>query len=110
MKRESTIILRKTEESSLEQTSRSLFPLANIWLDDAPTTFTHAFLERLAYEWMVEIVIPFPLPLLEDPELVLDISIEQTDGTLFAHLPIQSYSIEDGNEFTVYRFHMYPPE
>jgi hypothetical protein len=94
----------------LEQTSRSLFPLANIWLDETPTIFTHAFLERLAYEWMVEIVNPFPLPLLEDKEFVLYISIEQVDGTIHANLPIESYNIEEGNEFTIYRFYMYPSE
>ncbi|CDQ18897.1 hypothetical protein SAMN05192559_101466 [Halobacillus karajensis] len=94
----------------MEQTSRSLFPLSNIWLDELPTTFTHAFLECLAYEWMVEIVHPYPLPLLEEKEIVLTISMEQTDGTTIAKLPIESYSIEAGHEFTVYRFYMYPPK
>ncbi|SFK17249.1 hypothetical protein SAMN04487936_108123 [Halobacillus dabanensis] len=94
----------------MEETSRSLFPLANIWLDDTPTMFAHAFLECLAYEWMVEIVNPYPIPLLEDKEFVLHISLEQTDGTTYAKLPIQSFNIEEGNEFTIYRFYMYPSE
>lgn len=93
----------------MEQSSRDLLPLANIWLDDSTTTYTHAFLERLAYEWMVEIVTPFPLPIVEDKEYVLQISFEQTDGTLFSSLPIESYNIEAGNEFTIYRFFMFPP-
>ncbi|WP_226581251.1 hypothetical protein [Halobacillus litoralis] len=91
------------------ETSRSLFPLANIWLDGTPTTYTHAFLERLAYEWMIEIVNPFPIPIMEDKEYVLYISIELTDGTTYSSIPIESYSIEVGTEFTIYRFHMYPP-
>ncbi|MCA1021011.1 hypothetical protein GLW04_09690 [Halobacillus litoralis] len=93
----------------MEETSRSLTPLASIWLDEAPTTFTHAFVERLAYEWMIEIVNPFPIPIMEHKEYVLSISIEQIDGTFYDAIPIESYSIEMGEEFTVYRFHMYPP-
>lgn len=93
----------------MEQTSRSLFPVANIWLDESPTTYTHAFVERLAYEWMVEIVNPFPIPVMEDKEYVLYISIELAEGATYAKLPIESYNIEVGNEFTIYRFHMYPP-
>ncbi|ARI76167.1 hypothetical protein [Halobacillus mangrovi] len=94
----------------MEQSSRSLVPLVNIWLDDTPTTYTHAFLEKLAYEWMVEIVNPYPIPLMEDKEFVIQISIEQDDGLLYSSIDIQSYYIEQGNEFTIYRFYMYPPD
>ncbi|WP_281974532.1 hypothetical protein [Halobacillus litoralis] len=93
----------------MEQTSRSLFPLVNIWLDETPTSFTHAFLELLDYEWMIEIVNPYPIPIMETKEFILNISIEQADGMTFSSIPIESYNIEVGNEFTIYRFHMYPP-
>ncbi len=94
----------------MQQPSRSLLPIRKIWLDDSPTSFTHAFVERLAYEWMVEIVNPFPIPFMEHREYVLNLSIEQTDGSYFPSLTIESYEIVEGNEFTVYRFFMYPPE
>lgn len=93
----------------MEQSSRSLFPLSKIWLDGNPTSYTHAFLERLDYEWMVEIVNPFPLPFMEDHEDVLTISFEQADGHFVSSLNIESYNISEGNEFTVYRFYTYPP-
>ncbi|QHT48077.1 hypothetical protein M662_16855 [Bacillus sp. SB49] len=94
----------------MEASTRSLSPLTKIWLDDTPTTFTHAFLERLAYEWMVEIVNPYPIPIMETKEYVTHISVEQADGLLYSKLPIESYNIEVGNEFTVYRFYMYAPD
>ncbi|MBH0230679.1 hypothetical protein LCL89_14490 [Halobacillus yeomjeoni] len=93
----------------MEQSARSLMPLVHIWLDDAPTKFTHAFCERLAYQWMVEIVNPIPIPILEDKEYVTIITIEQVDGEFYASIPIESYDVEEGNEFTIYRFFMYPP-
>lgn len=87
---------------------RSLYPLVHIWLDGTPTTFMHAFFEELAYEWIVEIVNPYPLPLMENKEYVMYLSFEMDDGTTYSSLAIQSYTMEQGNEFTVYRFFMYP--
>ncbi|MCA0971532.1 hypothetical protein LCM20_13075 [Halobacillus litoralis] len=94
----------------MQQPSRSLTPVKKIWLDDSPTGFTHAFVERLAYEWMVEIVNPVPIPLMENRDYVLTLSFEQTDGSFYPSINIESYEIMEGNEFTVYRFFMYPAE
>ncbi|UOQ94448.1 hypothetical protein MUO14_05700 [Halobacillus shinanisalinarum] len=89
--------------------SRPLAPIVKIWLDDLPTSFTHAFVERLDYEWMVEVVNPFPIPLIEDREYVLQISFEQDNGHFYPNNDIQSFDVSTGNEFTIYRFFMYPP-
>ncbi|SDJ23403.1 hypothetical protein [Salimicrobium halophilum] len=88
--------------------NRHLTPISKLWLDDVPTDFTHAFVERFAYEWVVEIVNPFPIPLIENREYVLTLSFEQKDGVLFPSINIESYDIMQGDEFTVYRFYMYP--
>ncbi|WP_079478001.1 hypothetical protein [Halobacillus salinus] len=94
----------------MEQPSRSLVPLKKIWLDDTPTGFTHAFVERLAYEWMIEIVNPVPIPIMENREYVLTLSFEEQDGYFFPSLNIESFEIAEGNDFTVYRFFMYPAD
>ncbi|MFQ3545430.1 hypothetical protein Q7A53_15205 [Halobacillus rhizosphaerae] len=94
----------------MDQSARSLIPLMKIWLDDTPTSYTHAFIERLAYEWMVEIVNPYPIPLMENKDYVMQISFEQSDGAQFHSINLESYDVEEGNEFTVYRFFMYQPE
>ncbi|RWZ59046.1 hypothetical protein EQV77_08840 [Halobacillus fulvus] len=94
----------------MQSYSRDLYPLSKIWLDETPTRYTHAFLEQLDYEWMVEIVNPHPLPYLENKDYVLELSIELTNGTRYPSLTIESFDIVEGNEFTVYRFFMYPPE
>lgn len=94
----------------LQPSSRSLTPIKKIWLDDTPTGFTHAFVDRLAYEWMVEIVNPVPIPIMEDREFVITLSFEQQDGSFFPSLNIESYEIVQGIEFTVYRFFMYPAD
>ncbi|WP_347862365.1 hypothetical protein U0355_04110 [Salimicrobium sp. PL1-032A] len=87
---------------------RHLTPIKRLWLDEILTEFTHAFVERYAYEWIVEIVNPHPIPLIENKDYVLTMSFEQKDGTLIPSINIESYDIMQGDEFTVYRFYLYP--
>ncbi|SIS42796.1 hypothetical protein [Salimicrobium flavidum] len=88
--------------------NRHLTPITNLWFDGTSTEFTHAFVERFAYEWVVEIINPCPIPLIENREYVLTLSFEQEDGLTFSSINIESYDIMQGDEFTVYRFYMYP--
>lgn len=90
------------------ESDRNIIPLNKIWFDGTSTEYTHAFVERFAYEWVVEIVNPFPLPLIENRDYVLTLSFEQNDGLTFSSINIESYDIMQGDEFTVYRFYMYP--
>ncbi|UOQ45668.1 hypothetical protein MUN89_06960 [Halobacillus salinarum] len=94
----------------MDQSARSLIPLEKIWLDGISTRFAHAFVERLAYEWMVEIVNPFPIPVIDEKDVVLQISFEQNDGTVYSSINLESYEVEEGTELTVYRFFMYQPD
>lgn len=92
----------------MNDSPRPLYPLVHIWLDGTPTTYMHAFFEQLHFEWIVEIINPVPLPLMENKDYVMQISFELDDGVTYSSLPIESYTIQEGEEFTVYRFYMYP--
>ncbi|AKG03871.1 hypothetical protein AAV35_003110 [Salimicrobium jeotgali] len=90
------------------QSKRDLISLTNLWFDGTHTEFTHAFIERFAYEWVIEIVNPQPIPLIEDKDYLMTLSFEQEDGLTFSSINIEAYDIMQGEEFTVYRFYMYP--
>ncbi|SDX96737.1 hypothetical protein [Salimicrobium album] len=90
------------------QSKRDLVSIVNLWFDGTRTEFTHAFIERFAYEWVIEIVNPQPIPLIEDKDYLMTLSFEQEDGLTFSSINIEAYDIMQGEEFTVYRFYMYP--
>ncbi|MFC7062056.1 hypothetical protein [Halobacillus seohaensis] len=94
----------------LNNDAKGLIPLTNIWLDNMEVTFSHAFIERQAYEWMIEIVNPLPIPLIENKEYVAQISFDQSDGMSYESVDIQYFDMEKGEEFTTYRFFFYPQE
>ncbi|MCP3031485.1 hypothetical protein LF817_09005 [Halobacillus sp. A1] len=94
----------------MERNASESIPLANIWLDNTPTSYTQAFVERLSYEWMIEIINPRPIPLIEDKEIIQQISFKQIDGQAISNADIQFFEMMEEEEVTVYRFFVYPQE
>ncbi|WP_181347236.1 hypothetical protein [Thalassobacillus sp. CUG 92003] len=89
---------------------RDIKSLKNIRLDGHSTSFHHAFIERLEYEWMIEIVTPSPIPRLEEENLIITISFQQNDGIEYQDVDVESYEAEEGRESIIYRFFMYPDD